>query len=337
MYIDRKVLYKNLEKARQARVLCYVTGDRPGLETKIHSEVYDYFVNHLDPIGVVPKISLFLYTRGGDTLAAWSLVNLIRQFCDELEVVVPSKAHSAGTLICLGANKIIMTKQATLGPIDPSITTPLNPAIPGAPPDAKYPVSVEAINGFFELIRDQLGVENSGGLAIILTKLSESVHPLVLGQVYRSKSQIQMLAKRLVSEQVKEEEKISKIISFLCSESGSHDYTIHRREARDGLGLCIEKPDDELYDQIKSIYDDIAAELELTTKFDPNTFLGTAPQKNYCLKRCLVESVDGGSHYFCSEGVLSRIQVQQPGHKGPIQVAQIQDSRSYEGWRYEHA
>ena len=39
---------------------------------------------------------------------------------------------------------------------------------------------------------------------------------------------------------------IDEIISFLTSESGSHDYTIYRDEARDELGLNIEKPDDEL-------------------------------------------------------------------------------------------
>lgn len=84
------------------------------METQISSEMPEYFVNHLDLFNLPKKITLFLYTRGGDTMAAWSLINLINQFCDEYEVIVPSKARSAGTLICLGAKKVIMTKQATL-------------------------------------------------------------------------------------------------------------------------------------------------------------------------------------------------------------------------------
>ena len=32
------------------------------------------------------------------------------------------------------------------------------------------------------------------------------------------------------------------IIKFLCSESGSHDYSILRQEAKESLGLDIEKP-----------------------------------------------------------------------------------------------
>src|SRR2546427_6800245 len=114
MRAQRQTLIQQLEATRGSKVLLFFTGDRRNLQTQIAADVYDLFVNHLDKIGIVKKLSLFLYTRGGDTLTAWSLVNLIRQFCEELEVVIPSKAHSAGTLIALGADKIVMTKQATL-------------------------------------------------------------------------------------------------------------------------------------------------------------------------------------------------------------------------------
>ena len=56
-----------------------------------------------------------------------TIANMIRLFCDEFEVIVPSKAHSTATLICLGADRVVMTKQATLGPIDPGINDPPNP------------------------------------------------------------------------------------------------------------------------------------------------------------------------------------------------------------------
>ena len=79
------------------------------------------------------KNTLFLYTRGGSTSASWSISNLIQQFCDEFEVIIPSKTHSGGTLLSLGAKTIVMTKQAKLVPIGPSVNTPLNPQVPGAP------------------------------------------------------------------------------------------------------------------------------------------------------------------------------------------------------------
>lgn len=331
MLAERIELYRKLEEQRESRVIAYITGDRPGLETQIHPEVLDHFVQHLDAIGVVPKITLFLYTCGGNTLAAWSIVNLLHQFADRLEVIVPAKARSAGTLICLGADTVVMTKQATLGPIDPSVNGPLNPQIGGAGPQARFPVSVEAINGYIEFARS-LCNENGEAIAAALQQLSQQVHPLVLGSAYRSRAQIRMLAKRLVRKQLQDEEKIEAVLNFLCSESGSHDYTIFRREARNELGLNIEKPDGEGYGLIKQLYDGLAEELQLTASFDPNVVLGQQPQASYLFKRTLLESVNGGSHAFVSEGTLTRQKVQlQPGL---VQDA-INDNRTFEGWRHE--
>ena len=131
MYNNRITYYRQLEEIYSSKIITYITSDKAGFEAQIAQDVIDYFINQLDTIGIVEKITLYLYTRGGDTAAAWNIVNLLRQYCDELQVIIPHKAHSAGTLISIGANSIIMTKQATLGPIDPSINTPLNPAIPG--------------------------------------------------------------------------------------------------------------------------------------------------------------------------------------------------------------
>jgi len=325
-YKLRKQLYSALEKKRKSKLLVYITGDRRNFETQIHQEVLNFFIKHLDIIKNAKIISLYLYTRGGNTLAAWSLVNLIRQFCEELEVIVPLKAHSAGTLICLGANKIIMTKQATLGPIDPNVNTPLNPHVPGAPENATLPVNVEAIRGYIEFVKEEFGVKYSNDLAQVISSLTEKVHPLVLGEVYRAKAQIKMLANKLLSRQITNKKQKIKIIDFLCSESGSHDYTINRAEARDDLNLFVETPNDELYKIIKDIFDDIESELELTSLFEPAIMLGEKDSVKYICKRALIESLIGGSHSFQTEGILKKIV-----HGNKII---INDQRYSEGWKY---
>jgi hypothetical protein len=269
------------------------------------------FVHHLDTIGVSDRICLIIYSRGGDTLAAWNIANLVRLYCDHLTVLIPYKAHSAATLISLAADEIIMTKQATLGPIDPSINGPLNPQIPGAGPSSKAPVSVEAINGFFELIRS-VGIDSSQEMASIVMELSKNIHPLVLGDIYRSRGQIRMLAKKLIANQVADEEKVDRILNFMCSDSGSHDYTINRREARQALALNVDKPSPKNYKIIKELYDDFAADLELTTPFNATTYLGADDIKAFVFKRGLIESLNGGSHCFTSEGILRKNQ--QAGH-----------------------
>ena len=257
MLKDRLGLYKELEQKRNSKLLVYVTSDRPNLGTQIASDILSPFTEHLDKIGDVDKISLLLYTRGGNTLAAWTLVNLIRNFCDDFEVIIPFNCHSAGTLISLGTNRIVMTKQATLGPIDPSVNGPLNPAIPGTNnPNARVPVSVEFVDSYLQMAQSELGITDQKGLSDILIDLTKHIHPLTLGQVYKSKAQIKMLAKKLLSNHEIEPEHEDAVIKFLCSESGSHDYTMHRKEAKE-LGLNIEKPDMDLYNCIKAIYDDI--------------------------------------------------------------------------------
>lgn len=332
MYSNRIELYKKLEEKLNSKLLVYITSDRPGFEASIAQDVIDIFINQLDKIGVTEKISLYLYTRGGDTAAAWNIINLLRQYCDTLQVVIPHKAHSAGTLISIGANSIIMTKQATLGPIDPSVNTPLNPPIPNAPPQNNYPVSVEAVKGYLAFAKEELAIKDDLALSNIMIKLSEHVHPLVLGQVYRARAQIKMLAEKLLTNQVTDSAKIKDIIAFLCSDSGSHDYTINRREAKNSLGLNIEKPDDEMYNIIKEIYDDISSELGFGVPFDPLSVSQTNGGA-YNVKRALIESICGGSDYFVTEGVVKQIAV--PGAPGQAPQQAIQTTKIFEGWKYE--
>lgn len=321
MYRDRKDLYKALEKEFDSNILVYVTSDRPNMGAQISSDVIDCFIDHLDQFGPCKKISLFLYTRGGDTSVARNIVNLLRMYCDNLQVIVPHKAHSSGTIISLGANEIVMTKQATLGPIDPSLHTMLNPRISDG---SIVPVSVEAVKGYLDFAKNELKIEDEASLANIFEKLSDFVHPLVLGEVYRSKAQIQMMAEKLLLNQVTEPEKIKKIIDFLCSESGSHDYTINRREAQNELGLNIVKPSKTQYELIKKVYDDINEELLFS-----KPFLITEVNGAYAVRRCILESVIGGADYFSTEGVVVR------GRMPDGQIA-VQNRINFEGWRHEH-
>lgn len=299
----QKGLYTQLEEKLDTTILTYITGDRQGFEAQIASDVIDIFVkqlNKISPDGKKEKISLILYTRGGDLATAWNIVHLIRQYCKNFHVIIPYKAHSTGTLISIGANSIMMTKQATLSPIDPSVNTPLNPDLEQS--GSKYPVSVEAVKGYLEFATKELNIKDDMALANILISLSDKVHPLVLGQVYRSQGQIQMLAKKLLINQVKETEKINSIISFLCRDSGSHDYTINRREARDLLGLKIDKIDDETYNLINSIYSNIEGEFLLQEPYNMNKILMEQKEKGfYSVKRALVESIVEGSDYFVSD------------------------------------
>ncbi|WP_208764507.1 SDH family Clp fold serine proteinase [Leisingera aquaemixtae] len=327
---ERREILSQIAAARDSKVLLYVTSDRPAMETQIGPDVDDIFVEHLDELWPAQKITVVLYTTGGNTATAWRLINLLRTFCEELEIIVLVKALSAGTLMCLGANRIVMSKQSTLGPIDPSVNNPMNPHVPGTNPPQRAPVSVEAVQGYLDVAK-QLGVEDSNSLATVLTHLSSQIHPLVLGQIFRTRTQIRDLATKLLVHQEIEGQKKEQIIDFLCSESGSHDHTINRREA-ELLGLKIEKPSEEFYAILRNLYKNVSATLKLRDRFAPDVELANHPAVHYRVRRGLIETVEGGSHQFITEGVLQKVQVPQNG--APPAIG-FQDNRLFEGWKRE--
>lgn len=328
----RKDLLVKIERPRNSKAILYVTGDRPQMETQIANDAFDYFVHHLDKIWPAKKITFIIHTNGGNTAAAWRIINLLRIFCDDLEVLVPNKAHSAGTLISLGANRILMTKQATLGPIDPSLSGPLSPAVPGQP-HQRVPVSVEAVQGYIDLAKAELGIEDGTALSNVLMRLSEQVHPLVLGQIFRSRNQIRSLARNLLENHGLTDDAKDRIIDFLCSESGSHDRTINRREARE-LGLNIETPTQGLYDVVNKLYEDFAADMELRSKFDPMLVLAGKPNASFECQRVLIESPRGGGNVYLTRGTVRMLSVTQQPAPGmpPVVVQAAETNVTYEGW-----
>ena len=328
---DRKAIYEEIGKARHSHVIAFITSDRMDMQTQIAQDCVEPFVDLLELVGVTERVSLILHTDGGQTLVAWRLVNLLKMFCDELEVVVPSKALSAGTLMAIGADRIIMTKQAALGPIDPSINSPLNPqATIGGQPRA-VPVSVESVRGYLAAAREELNIYDPGALTSILTGLAEHIHPLVLGEIFRSRAQIRFLARKLLTVQVQDEGKINSIIDFLCADSGSHDYTINRREAAD-LGLNVDKPSDELYHLLRAVHLDYVEELKMREPYTPQSdLIGLEANqgKPYSIVRGLVEGPTGGCYGFVSEGTITKVQVNTPNG----QQEGVRDERTFEGWR----
>ncbi|OFX15539.1 MAG: hypothetical protein A2Z18_07220 [Armatimonadetes bacterium RBG_16_58_9] len=73
-------------------------------------------------------LALCINSPGGDGLAAERIINVCRNYSGtgEYWVIVPGKAKSAATMVCLGASKIIMSATSELGPIDPQVTTAEN-------------------------------------------------------------------------------------------------------------------------------------------------------------------------------------------------------------------
>jgi ClpP class serine protease len=127
---SRTSIIDNIEQVTESRVLSYVTGARQGLEAQVGSNQLPLFRRHLQAIGDVEHISLIVHTNGGDTNMPWPLMNHIRAHAQRVTVLVPSVALSAGTLLTLGGDDILMSRYATLSPIDPTVANHFNPQDP---------------------------------------------------------------------------------------------------------------------------------------------------------------------------------------------------------------
>jgi len=203
MWAQRKAILDKLEKERGTKLICYLTSDRPNAQAQIANDVWPLFANHVVELrgkGWTGKLDVLIFTTGGDTLAAFGLARLLRESADWIGALVPGKCHSAGTLFALGANEIFMCQAGTLSPIDPSLVTPLNPTVDGPIPGQRQavPVSVESVAGFKALVEDW-SLEASGKAEAFKT-LADRVHPLALGAVYRSRQQIERLARTLLEQ-----------------------------------------------------------------------------------------------------------------------------------------
>jgi hypothetical protein len=280
---ERSAILEEIGAELDAGVLAYVTGDREGLETDVGADVLPRLPRHLDALGKQERLALVLYTLGGDVNTPWPFVSFVRSYCDELFVLVPFWAHSAGTLIALGGDRIYMTRFGTLSPIDPSVTNEFNPEDSTSAVD-RIPIAVEDVLAFF-----QLASEHGADETDAFRQLADSVHPLALGNVKRSIEQISQLAKKLVGLHTADldDAALTDLVKRLTTELYSHSHLITRSEAT-ALGLPVEQPSELLEDRLLAYYEQLKLDLALLEKLDPRALLESSPPT--ALERAYVET-----------------------------------------------
>jgi len=119
---QRLELIRRIQKLRGSRVIAYVCSDRQGAAAQIGDDAVRPMYDHVRRIGKTESIDLYLYSRGGAVEVPWRMVSMLREYCDELNVLIPYRAHSAATLIALGCDGVVMGRKAELGPIDPAVS-----------------------------------------------------------------------------------------------------------------------------------------------------------------------------------------------------------------------
>jgi len=115
----RQALIKRIEKECGRHLVCYVSD----ISVEINRDDTLGFADLLHNVPPGRHLDLLLHTPGGDIDAAEKLISMVHAAVDpgNLSIIVPDFAKSAGTVMALGANKIIMSDTSELGPIDPQI------------------------------------------------------------------------------------------------------------------------------------------------------------------------------------------------------------------------
>jgi len=262
----RKELIKQIQSIEKSKVIVYFTGDRQLAGARIAEDAVRPLYDHLLSIGKNAKVDLFLYSRGGDVSVPWRIVSMFREFCDEFSILVPYKAHSAATLICLGADKIFMGKKAELGPIDPTLVKIMTGETAGPPQE----ISVEDVNSYISFIRERANINDQSALAQVISILANTLTPLTLGSVNRQNSHIRLVARKLLTSRKEklDEAKMNSIIETLTEKIYSHGHAIGRKEAQE-IGLPVELPNEDLEAVLWKLYLEYEKILELNEPIDP--------------------------------------------------------------------
>jgi len=286
-YDDRKNTFSKIGELREERTLvCFFNFDKqaeppiPGLSTQFSSDVKEALFRVLKEScgsGSAAKIDLCLYTRGGDINSVWPVVSLIREFDPNFQVLVPFRCHSSGTLLALGADKIVLGPLSELSPIDPSTANQFNPRDPN---NKMLAISVEDLRAYKSFVTDNLIAPDQiptgdfkKPLESFLMKLVEQVHPLAIGNVHRVLMQIRQLAKKLLELHPHEGSEVDEIADALTSRFYSHLHMINRHEAKEILGNKIQFASTDLATALDELLRAYENDFQLRKVFFLNAYL----------------------------------------------------------------
>jgi len=111
------------------------------------------------------NLDLIIHSPGGSPVATEAIVKYLHKKFNNIRVIVPQAAMSAGTMLACAGSRILMGKHSFLGPIDPQFILPTH--IPGA----SRMVPAQAILDQFELAKKECkNSENMGSWIPILNQ-----------------------------------------------------------------------------------------------------------------------------------------------------------------------
>ncbi len=243
----RQAQIRNIESVTQRRLISYVAG--PG--TSITGIDIPPFVDRLDDVKAGEPVDLLLHTPGGDIDQAERIVLLCRKRVGDAEfrVIVPDSAKSAGTLIAIAADEIVMGDPSELGPIDPQIFITTASGEDMARPAQSF------LDGLKQ-IREETG---DGDLSPAYFPLLDKLDPALIDFCEKAIKRSKKFAQEFLSQYMLKNDptKAAEIAEDLANVEKylSHSATIDATRADElGLNVKILSYDDELWQAYWRLY-----------------------------------------------------------------------------------
>jgi hypothetical protein len=181
------------------------------------------------------SVDLILHSPGGSAEAAEGLISYLRSKFTDLRIIVPHAAMSAATMMCCGADRIVMGKHSFLGPIDPQfiLNTPLG----------LRPVPAQAILDQFAKAKDEC--KDPGNLPAWLPMLGQFGPGLLVqcdNALRMSKDVVlHWLQRYMFAEEAQAEQKATEIANWLASHERFKSHGRHiMRDQLEAKGMRIE-------------------------------------------------------------------------------------------------
>lgn len=260
---ERCSRYQAIESYRERPLIVYATSTRHMINARMAGDAVREFIDQIDAIPDGNKVDVLLHSSGGDPLAAWKLMSVLRERFKQVVVLVPNMAFSAATLFALGADEIVMHPHASLGPIDPQIQA--------RQPDGNHRLfSYEDVGAFLRFLSEDVGVTEQAYLSAIIDRLFHAADPLVIGGSKRASDLSTDIGERMLLVHMKGSERaaVRKIAEDLNKGSFAHGDAVSRSRAKE-LRLKVASPDPELERLIWQAYLGIEDYMQLRRPFNP--------------------------------------------------------------------
>lgn len=235
-------------------MIAYMLHDNAMIADDALPQLYD----KLQTLGRRNQIDLLLLARGGVAEVCWRALNLLREYCDHLAVIIGPRVLGASTLLALGADEIVMGPLAELGSMEQARKHPLMPR-----DDTGQPLPVTLGELKMLGIRDQgLGARYQEGktgnlsepdpqLLIPDPSLYQHIHPLIIANLLQADALSRDVTRKALEMHIPpdDEEKIGRLVDLFNGGFHSPAYTASRSELQ-RAGLPVTLPDKEVWGQI---------------------------------------------------------------------------------------